>query len=776
MKRLLVLVLAAGVVALPAPVHAAVDVGDDLHTEYDACIAKITNTGLRKVVDQLDRSKHVFKIRKSAGTITNPSDEDDAANGDGTGGTTKWNPTDTTPFEGDGVANDGCATLYHEMQHWADYDTGTSRRDTCRVMENGKEKDTGIRVSEVKATREENRYRDAQTPKLPRRTHYGKDKPLPPEGQECLPAPPPPPPRGGCSAGCAIGSGDPHLKTFDDLHYDFQAVGEFVLTRATSGDLQVQGRTGAVAGVRHASLFTAVAANVAGDRVGVYRKPAGLTLRVAGAEVPVVAGTRPLPKGGTVNINGPFALTVTWPDGSAMDVSTAGTIAITVLVQLSDVHRGKVEGIFGNDDGKPGNDLVVRGGAALGEKPTFTQLYPSYADSWRVTQATSLFDYQSGQNTDTFTDRTFPDKPIVASELPNRVTAEAVCRRAGITDPVALEDCIVDVGLTGDPGLARAAVTTQQLFATAGTALLTIAAPGDTAQLTFAGTAGQKVFIDVPASTLPDQCFPLELRDPGGQLLRPGCIINGNGYIDGTVLPATGQYTLRLDPGGQTTGQARVRVITAVDQKLTVTPGGPEVTSTIGQPGAVTELRFTGIAGQKVFLDVLSSTLPDQCFPLELRDAANKLLRSGCIIGGAGYLDTTTLPAAGEYRLLVDPGDRMTGVSQLRLLSITDQIGTIAINGPPMTATIGLPGTAARFTFSGIAGQKVTLNVTESTIRDACFPLELLDPAGKHLRSGCIIGGAGGIPATTLPATGQYTIVLDPAGSNDGTAVLRLHT
>jgi hypothetical protein len=41
---------------------------------------------------------------------------------------------------------------------------------------------------------------------------------------------------------------------------------------------------------------------------------------------------------------------------------------------------------------------------------------------------------------------------------------------------------------------------------------------------------------------------------------------------------------------------------------------------------------------------------------------------------------------------------------------------------------------------------------------------------------GCIIDGLGGIPSKSLPVTGQYTIVVDPAWPDTGTVVLRLHT
>jgi hypothetical protein len=66
-------------------------------------------------------------------------------------------------------------------------------------------------------------------------------------------------------------------------------------------------------------------------------------------------------------------------------------------------------------------------------------------------------------------------------------------------------------------------------------------------------------------------------------------------------------------------GQVRVRVTTAVDQEGTIAVNGPLVTATIAQPGAVTRLRFNGVAGQRVYTDVISSTLPDDCFPLALQ-------------------------------------------------------------------------------------------------------------------------------------------------------------
>ncbi len=345
-----------------------------------------------------------------------------------------------------------------------------------------------------------------------------------------------------------------------------------------------------------------------------------------------------------------------------------------------------------------------------------------------------------------------------------------------MTDPPTLEACTLDVGLTGQAAFAADAVTAQKLTLGSGEATLAVTRPGTTARLTFPATAGQKVFVDVVSSNLPDQCGVLTLLDPADRPLASGCIINGRGFLDGTVLPTAGRYAIVLAPGDRKTGRARLRLVTAFDQAGAIRQGGPEVTVRIGQPGAVTRLRFTATAGQKVFLDIPSSTLPDDCGVVKLLDPADQTLAGGCIINGQGFVDGTVLPTSGQYTLLVDPGDRKTGTAELRLLSVVDQAGTIRLGGPEVTARIGQPGAVTRLRFTATAGQKVFLDIPSSTLPDECGVVKLLDRADRTLAGGCIINGKGSLPGTILPATGEYTLLVDPGARGTGTAELRLHT
>ncbi|MFN6014134.1 MAG: VWD domain-containing protein, partial [Flavobacteriales bacterium] len=96
--------------------------------------------------------------------------------------------------------------------------------------------------------------------------------------------------------------GDPHLSSFDGASYSFQTVGEFVLAKSDLGNFEIQARQQPQ--TDDFSLNTAVAMNVAGDRVGIYanEKPDNVStsaLRVNGVPVTISRSAYFLPHGGT---------------------------------------------------------------------------------------------------------------------------------------------------------------------------------------------------------------------------------------------------------------------------------------------------------------------------------------------------------------------------------------------------------------------------------------------------------------------------------------------
>ena len=68
----------------------------------------------------------------------------------------------------------------------------------------------------------------------------------------------------------------------------------------------------------------------------------------------------------------------------------------------------------------------------------FHQLYGRFAEAWRVTAKTSLFDYAEGESVDTFVDRNMPpERQPRAADLDAAVRrkAEAICRGQGCRMP-----------------------------------------------------------------------------------------------------------------------------------------------------------------------------------------------------------------------------------------------------------------------------------------------------------------------------------------------------
>ena len=782
---LVVLVLPATLA--PRPAAAVIDVHDSLAGDWAACQATLGMAGgdPAGILPGLSGPGVTVHIIPANGDETHHSavSQDEHF--------VFWNPDDDHPYFGTGGSADGCSSLYHELYHAHDTHQGTIDHTEC-VTAAGP---SGIPVREVQATRAQNQLRDKLG--LPQRSHYG-DKPLP--AGDCLPPEDQPPDPKCTGEGCGDSHGDPHLRSFDGRRWSFQAVGEFVAARNPAGGFEVQARQEPVVQSRRVSVNTAVALDVAGDRVQVAL--AGRTGR-AQYELELTVDGRPrefapgsLPGGGALDVvptrSGP-ALVVTWPDGSVATATAVGRGGIRYTVQPAAGHAGQLTGLLGDFDGDPDNDIRPAGGEPVAE-PDFETLYPGLADTWRVDQGTSLFAYPAGVGPADYVDRSFPDADVAADRLPNRAAAEALCRRLGVTDPELLVTCTLDVALTGLPDFAAAAAASQAYLSPGGgdapppaggtvepgeLVTLTVAEPDGSVVVSFDAPAGQKVFVDVPSTTLPNACGLLRLRGPDGSPVARGCVINGEGFVDGVVLAAGGEHSLLLDPPGDDTGSAQVRVRFIADQREPITLDGPARTAGIDQPGVVARFGFDGTAGQKVFVDVSSTSLPNACSPLRLVGPGGATVASGCVINGVGHVETAALPATGGYTVVVDPAGRTTGQAQIQLYLTRDQTGPVRVGGPAVTATIADPGDEAHFTFSGTAGQLVFIEASGSSLPSACGALRLAGPGGNELATGCVIsdgGDIGGDDGVRLPATGEYTLTVDPPDRDTGSAQLRVRT
>ncbi len=245
--------------------------------------------------------------------------------------------------------------------------------------------------------------------------------------------------------------GDPHLTTFDGLKYDIQAVGELTELRDASDELEVQVRTRPYGSSQVVAVAVGVAARVGRDRVAFYvDKPSTLN----GVETDFATTGTNLPDGGIVFANGGTHVVV-WPDGSQLQADTGGAY-YELLFHVSPSRAGRLEGLLGGNDGSRTDELLTRDGKVLPSPASFETFYGVFAESWRITQQHSLFDYGPGENTETYTNRSFPRWLFRSQDLGPDVASHAalVCAGGGVTDPYLLDSCVLDVGATGDDSFA----------------------------------------------------------------------------------------------------------------------------------------------------------------------------------------------------------------------------------------------------------------------------------------------------------------------------------
>ena len=306
--------------------------------------------------------------------------------------------------------------------------------------------------------------------------------------------------------------------------------------------------------------------------------------------------------------------------------------------------------------------------------------------------------------------------------------------------------------------------TTQSITVGGSSVVSTVGTPGQVNRLTFSGTAAQR--ISVNSSTTFTTCWTLQILKPDTTQLFSSFGCGSGMFVDPIQLPTTGTYTIVLDPSGAGTGQATTNVYSVTDTTQSITVGGSSVVSNVTTPGQVNQLTFSGTAGQRI--SVNSNTTFTTCWTLKILKPDTTQLFSSFGCGSGMFVDPQQLPTTGTYTIVLDPSGAGTGSATTNAYNVTDVSGSVTINGSAFALTTTVPGQNGNITFSGTSGQLATVRIASSTL--SCVTVTLVKPDGTTLTSVFTCSGTFNLTQQTLPATGTYTIKVDPNSSQIGSA------
>src|SRR5262245_46440974 len=310
---------------------------------------------------------------------------------------------------------------------------------------------------------------------------------------------------------------------------------------------------------------------------------------------------------------------------------------------------------------------------------------------------------------------------------------------------------------------------------------------------------GPQAWIEAPANGVElNAGDPLQIRVVGVQCGSPSGVsvsatLNGNplpldargdGLYTATFTPSAGAVSVSVTASNGTSSDTQT-VTAMANQTYAIVPGGSPVTIATHSSGENAWLTFDGQADQRVALKMSGVTIgPSPCCSTHVsifRPDGTMLGQQTLTGTNGGFVDTRTLPATGQYRILVDPQATATGSMTLTLYDVPpDVTAAIAPGGAPVTVTTGpVPGQNATLTFAGTANQRVSLklsNVTIGTSTCCSARVSILKPDGSTLVYATPFGTSGGFVDTkTLPVSGTYTILVDPQLTDVGSATLTLY-
>jgi hypothetical protein len=299
---------------------------------------------------------------------------------------------------------------------------------------------------------------------------------------------------------------------------------------------------------------------------------------------------------------------------------------------------------------------------------------------------------------------------------------------------------------------------------------VTLAYRNQWARMTFNGTAGENLGLEVKRVTLGGSGNIVIVRPDGGQLNALSFVSSSDYSVRLTSLTQTGTYTVLVQPSSNLTGTIDLTLWKDVEGQV-LTPAQPAAT-TLSYRNQWARLTFAGSIGDNLGMEVNGVTLGGSGNIVVLRPDGGQLNALSFVSSSNYSVRLTQLAQAGTYTVLVQPSSNLTGSIQLTLWKDA-QPGTFELE-TPKTVALAYRNQWARMTFSGTAGENLGLDVSEVTLGGS-GNIVIVRPDGGQLNALSFASSSDySVRLTSLTQTGTYTVLVQPSSNLTGTIDLTL--
>jgi hypothetical protein len=265
------------------------------------------------------------------------------------------------------------------------------------------------------------------------------------------------------------------------------------------------------------------------------------------------------------------------------------------------------------------------------------------------------------------------------------------------------------------------------------------------------------------------------LKKPDGTNLETTTVDSSGGYIDTATLPVTGTYTVVFDPLNSSVGSATITLYDVpANISGSIVPGGPPVTVSGIAVGQSANLTFSGVASQRVSLNITGVTVSTGgILTVRIKKPDGTTLGVTSVNGSGGFIDVQTLPVTGTYTVFLDPTAYHTASATLTLYDVpADDSEATTIGASAVTLSTTVPGQAAFITFPVTPTQQVIVQITNNQI--GSVQIRLLKPDGTTQVVTSFSNTTFNLSQQSLTVSGTYKVTLDPIGTATGNITIRV--